>query len=672
MHSSNGNEAEFDNVSENFVEDELIDNLYVLKSSLVHNKKLTKDSHSHISQIVAILEDHPELCQALYKWGFLLNEGLYCLRSEFLFLKALKIITMAVSSCKKVPDFYFSKKFLFFISEKLYFSLGGARHHSPQNKIDVSNYDEYFKTDEDVNETDENIMAKEPVLGYLRNKPHVISTETREIIDFCRVLIEVDSSSIIVLHELRFFDICNTVIIIESAKLFNSVFRDLYHKAEITQEAPERPWEQDGLYEIHRKLFDPEIIFRTKNILYPKKPLYKYKNGVYNNIYKECTNWRVFAELSVKEFLDFLLFKRVIFMNDDIDTALREEINIKILRFYRRSLEEGESSDSRYLPFLIKNIEEKEASREICVILYYFTDFITDFRKFTELRIRAIFENLEYLCEIECKKQDNTQTDRHQSQGLAGLADFDTRSEVPVTEVNSVKSSNTNSGDASFSSSLCSNDIFGDGPVKTQFQAPCDVKQPSKAVALKTETSSICSFADIREADVGAQSIGNFSENFCERLRILRLIKFLYNSMNKELFYKPSYVILLRSIYSHCSSEKDFIDVYFSDFLLYLNSDDLKIAECLFLTKFSTKQPKMVEFHLSDDLMNIENSGDKENFENILMPQNSSGESELNLTRRGSKKVKESDELSDVDENILHQSPANTTFDCKAVEEDYD
>lgn len=669
MHNSNDHEAEFDSVSESFIEDELIDNLYVLKSSLVHNKKLTKDSYSHISQIVAILEDHPELCQALYKWGFLLNEGLYCLRSEFLFLKALKIITMAVSSCKKAPDFYFSKKFLFFISEKLYFSLGGEKHHFPHNKIDASNCDEYFKTDEDFNETDENIMAKEPVLGYLRHKPHVISTETREIIDFCRVLIEVDDSSIIVLHELKFFDICNTVIIIESAKLFNSVFRDLYYKTEASRETSEKPWEQDGLYEIQRRLFDPEIIFRTKNILYPKKPLYKYKNGVYNNVYKECTNWRVFAELSVKEFLDFLLFKRVIFMNDDIDTALREEINVKILRFYRRSLEEGESPDSTYLPFLIKNIEEKEVSREICVTLYYFTDFIKDFKKFTELRIRAIFENLEYLCEIECKKQDNTQTDNHQSQGFTG---FDTRSEMAAIETKSIKSSNTNSGDVPFSSSLCSNDIFGDGPVKTQFQAPCDVKQPSKAVALKTETGSNCSFASIHEANVGIQQTENFSEKFCERLRILKLIKFLYNNMNKELFYKPSYVILLRSIYSHCSSEKDFIDVYFSDFLFYLNSDDLKIAECLFLTKFSTKQPKMVEFHLSDDFMNIEDSGNKENLENILMAQNSSGESELNFTRRGSKKIKESDELSDFDKNILHQNSANTTFDCKTVEEDYD
>lgn len=66
------NEMGIESISENAVADGLIDELYILKSSLVKHKKLTRVSLSYINQMPLILEDNPEMCQSLYNYYYLL------------------------------------------------------------------------------------------------------------------------------------------------------------------------------------------------------------------------------------------------------------------------------------------------------------------------------------------------------------------------------------------------------------------------------------------------------------------------------------------------------------------------------------------------------------------------------------------------------------------------
>lgn len=62
----------------------------------------------------------------------------------------------------------------------------------------------------------------------------------------------------------------------------------------------------------------------------------------------------------------------------------------------------GAHPDMQYLSMLIKSIYEKDFTREICLILYYYIDHITDFKKITESKIRKIKETLEYMYEMDC------------------------------------------------------------------------------------------------------------------------------------------------------------------------------------------------------------------------------------------------------------------------------
>lgn len=620
MGSSNGENNE--------AQSRMVDDLYILKSSLVLGKKLTKEAPDHLKQILAILEECPELSASLLKWKFLENEVLYCLRSR-LFNISLKIIIIIISHCKLAPELYFSKKFLFFITERLYFSLtdgmegecfpeasipgddpvsnrpgavstkdvphninNGVRSNNLQlengikstrigpdsTEWDVKDVSEIFRFDHTG-------AAANPMVAGICSS-YTPSFSCREIMIFVKMLIEIHKQVVSILFDIGFFDLSNVIITTETARMFNAVFEGITYTSKLCDKAGKRAWQQDGLYEIQRKLFDPEIFFRSKDIFVPKKHVQRFKGGVFHEIYKQCTSIRDFADLGVRDFIDAMLYKRIVYMSDDLDILLLEGKDPKVLRFYRRSLEEGGVPDKSYLNGLIKALDDKKLSREACVSLYYFIDLMTDLRLFTEDRVRRVFEGLEYVCEHECMGESD---DKGCLQSKDASDDAAMRAQAST----------------SFDSDLHSGEIFGDGTNGSLFETPCDInwagRQPNgigdgHGGLSGASQSSLCMSTN-----------GNL--NRCERLRIVKLLKFLYSSVEKKVFYKPTHMILLRSVYAHCSDERSFIDTYFRDFVDYLNSGPKKVAECLLPVRSLNKPPKMIKLVLSDDLDMHSNGG---------------------------------------------------------------
>ena len=56
----------------------------------------------------------------------------------------------------------------------------------------------------------------------------------------------------------------------------------------------------------------------------------------------------------------------------------------------------------------------------------------------------------------------------------------------------------------------------------------------------------------------------------------------MYKIIPHELFYRPSYLILIKSCINHCKSATAFIAEYFNEFLSYLMADRLNMARVLF------------------------------------------------------------------------------------------
>lgn len=585
------------------IKNRLIDDLYISKSSLVCGEGLAKGASGHLKQIRSILEECPELSMYLLRWKFLENEALYCLRSQ-MFNISLEIITMVVSHCKLAPELYFSKKFLFFITERLYFSLSGMEKYREggafrgvRGKSSCAETDKFcdlFDNDCTPNQPDAAVISTSEAFSFDRTddamNPSVADAHPnysgafgcREIVVFIKILIEARRQVVSILFDIGFFDLSNVVIAAETAQMFNAVFEGVTYTNKSCGEVRKKPWEQDGLYEIRRTLFEPEVVFRSRDILVPKRLVQRFKAGVFHEIYKQCTSIRDFADLGVRDFMDALLYKRIVYMSDDLDVLLLEGKNPKILRFYRRSLEEGSVPSRGYLSSLIKALDDRKLSREACIALYYFIDLITDFRLFTEDRVRRIFENLEYVCEHECTL-DGDDAEKSLQTKKRGK-------DVSVTNQDLVS--------ASFNSDLHSDDIFGDGASSLLFEAPRDIsytgKWPKNASNIYSEpldTSQSSCHPRINE-----------NHNRCERLRIIKLLKFLYSYTEKRIFYKPTYMILLRSVYAHCSDERSFMDAYLTDFVNYLNSGPTKIAECLMPIKKLSKPPKMINLELPDDL----------------------------------------------------------------------
>ncbi|ELA42316.1 uncharacterized protein VICG_00716 [Vittaforma corneae ATCC 50505] len=601
-HIGGGNDIA--SVSEDNPTHGIIDDLYILKHSLIKNKKLTPQSISHLSQIENIISEIPELSKNLYEWNFLENEILYFLRAMH-FKMSLRVITKIVSITNKAPGLYFTKKFLFFITEKLYFAMGGSKIYKKnsiinmrQNSI-VTFSDKTMKNqnlgsgdimvfDEDSsNGKLEDDSSFQEMLGFgAPNANFTVNEITRLIMIFIRKLIEINRNVVTLLNELLFFELANVCICVETAQLFNSIFVNISYSEVQQIERSRAPWQQDGLYEVRRKYFEPEVFFRAKDIFYSIKPVENFKSGIYKQIYDQCTNLKDFADLSFKDTADIMLFKRIVYMSDELDLLILEGKDPKVVKFYRRCLEAGAVPEKSHLNSIIKAVDNSKTTRDACIVLYYFQDYLLSSKPFTENRIRKIIQNLEYLCGSECTQSKSTANN--------------SPSNIEKKEVIPVKKTKIEEHSHSFDSNLCTNDIFGDSCNNGLFCTPQNIDVDTKGRS-KGILEDFSEFEN--DFSENKSSLGNgltISNDLCERYRILKLLQHVYPIVNHQFFYKPSYLILFRSMFDHVPSMQSFIIEFFTDFIRVLKLNKMNIAR-IFLPVFrSEKKPKTREIKLEE------------------------------------------------------------------------
>lgn len=579
----------------------IIEDLYILKHSLIKDGKLTSQSASYLSQTENIISEFPELCKNLYEWGFLEYEILYFLRTAH-FKMALRIVTKIVNITNKAPSLYFTKKFLFFMTEKLYFAIGGSKTYKKGNTIanqsSMMGFNERNKENQSIEAEDimifEEASSKNKFESDTLQKLFELGAEdasftvgevARSIMVFIRKLIEINRTAVTVLNEILFFELANVCICVETAQMLNSVFVNVSYSEVQQIEGSQSPWQQDGLYEIRRKYFEPEVFFRAKDVLYPTKPVENFKSGVYKQIYDQCTNLKDFADLSFKDAADIMLFKRIVYMSDELDLLILEGKDPKVIHFYRRCLEAGAAPEKSYLNSIIKAIDNMHTSRDACIILYYFRDYILSSKPFTENRTRKIIQSLEYLCGVECA----------QSRTVANSSALNSANNCGFPTKQSMIEEHSHS----FDSNLYTNDIFGDSCNNGLFHTP-----RNEDVAKEKPKSILDDFSefenDFGEITSNSNEVSNASGDRCERYRILKLLQHIYPITNRQFFYKPSYLILFKSAFDHVPSLQGFIIELFTDFIGFLKLNKTNMAR-LFLPVFrSETKPRMREIKLEE------------------------------------------------------------------------
>lgn len=543
----------------------IVDDLYVLKCSLVKEGKPTREAGAYLEEIQKLVADYPLLCTEVSKWKFLEGELLYFLRSSK-FDVGLKIAISVISATGKAPALYFTKKFLFFITEKLYIALGGCHENVKILDNIVEQYSDNQQDKMEVFGVYDNLLFTEPK----------INPTCRLIFTFIRALIQVNKSIIDVLNDLKLFELANACVCIESAQLFNEVFKEVVYSDSPIPEKAHQPWTQDGIYEIRRPHFEPEVVFREKSIFKLKTPVENLKNGIYKKIYDQCTNIKEFADISLNDVYDILLYKKMVYMCDELELQILEGKKPKALRIYRRSLEQGAVSDRAYLNAIIKAIDEQETSRDAVIILYYFREHMIDPKPYTEKRVRAIMKTLEYSCNHECIFIEEPEVD------------------IKPKVERAIKSSIG----GSFDSNQFTNEIFGNTCDKGVFSTPSDIENISN----KQNRTVLEDFSEFGKEDREEKEQEKNELERCERYRILKVIEHIYERTDRRYFLKPSYLILFKSLYDHVPSERMFLTEYFKDFLAFLRLETKNIARVLIPVNTKTKKPKMKEIRMEDEI----------------------------------------------------------------------
>lgn len=559
---------EIENFNRDISLDAIIDDLYILKNSLVINEELTPEAFSYLNQIQSLLDQFPELASKLYEWKFLEKEALYFLRTNR-YIQILKIITVIISNHKKAPQMYFSKKFLFFITEKLYFAMGGRNIYKKEPVPDTILFSSMHRSNE--------LLEEERSVEYEQIKP---------IMNFTKAMISTDRSVVKVLYDNSFFILANACICIETAEMFNQVFVDIVFSNTIENKDKKAPWTRDGLYEIRRQFFEPEVIFRNKNVFCHKSQVFNLKSGVYKQIYDQCTNIRDFADLSLLNVIDLLLYDKISYVNEEMEPLILEAKNPKVLRYYRRYLEAGGIPERGYLKSLIKAIDNSDTCRDVTIILYYYREFIEEDRQFTEMRVRSIIQNLEYQCNHECKMCECTLEDCKSKENTTN----EYRS-------NECKIKNEATQMYSFDSNMCSNMIFGETGSDGIYNTP---KESLKYPNSKSILEDFSEFhVDLTE-NQDTLKVSTTMED-CESYKIMKVIEHIYSLTDKKFFFKPTYLILFRSIIEHLPSEVKFITQFFNDFVDFIGINDMNISKVFLPVNKPIKRLKMREIQLSDD-----------------------------------------------------------------------
>ena len=598
-------------------EEELVQILFSLKERVLSvdsngRRVVAQDAAECLQQILEMIGDLPKITACLVKWKFIEGDLPFLLRTVHC-RAALALLAAVVKQTGSIPHFYLTKPFLFFITERLYarlkLKLAGAASASLDN----------------------------------------LSAD--DIIEFVATLVSVSPLILQPLYNSGFFILANLVLSHAVCALYNTIFKGIFLPTELF-ESTATPLSPEALFEIRRRFFLPEIIFRDKEIIRLKQLDQQYKGGIYQTIYNECTSMRHLMDMDVLLCINMLAYKPTVFMNEDFAILIREK-GADAIRAYRRTLEAGALPDASFSTPLLQALESGDTLLDATLALFYSMGEEKSFRGFSEARIRQIFSTLEFQCSAECPRSSDGfvayktayttgGSDMHLSGDTTTLhSPFSFEDDVPY--------------DKSFASAtpgrLCDaenkEESIGIAPSQFRRAAPGSrygtisddpAAQDSLAFVDALETAYASDFQNpqsfyrIRKSDrTPAQpttqpvpDLPDVSIHKCNRMRIVKLLGYLYNNVPREYFYKPSFLVLLRCQVMHCYEERPFIEEFMADFIRFVSSESVSLGRVFFPAKSvaprapSAYAPEVLIPHVDELPLPAESAAEEDSEEGLV------------------------------------------------------
>lgn len=325
-------------------------------NSLEDNGSIIKDYEENLETISDILKDNPDLIKIINRSKFLKYHTILLLKKQP--LNMLNFLNLHFTSLI-LPEIYFSKKFIFFLTDNLY----------------------------------ENLFA-----DYLPN------------IRFAYNLISKHEFLINLFYECGYFKLLNSIIDIDVCKLYNLIFKNRIF--DVQKEVNIAKQNYDVFYEIQRRNFENEIVFKENNLFFFKTTIF-YKKGsrIHEKIYDdlEITSLYNLIEYDVLEMISVINYKKnnfyFIMDNKEIIQGCLDK-NVECLRFVRMYYTEFDIlSNNNFYKKIVKFLNENELNLgyEILLLLVANPNIENLQKIITEKLLKKIFEILEYsITECTC------------------------------------------------------------------------------------------------------------------------------------------------------------------------------------------------------------------------------------------------------------------------------
>jgi hypothetical protein len=346
-------------------DDEIKGVLFILKEQLVRDGDLAPNHRKILRNITALLSEDLSLLGLLYKWDFLEKQVPYLLRNyksrEAGLRIGIEILQLREAS---VPNLFLTREFGFFVSELLY------------ENLDCCDL----------------------------------------LVEFCGAAAQKNALFVNLLYDCGFFILLNAVVDKCVAKFYSAIFSHGRYKAD---SLARQKCSSDVFYEIQRRYFDPEIVFKDRSQVVLKelpaehRPLLQIYKNIFDELYS--TSFHALLGLGLEMNLhlcNYCAWDYLLLCGSSDLRALVMSSNHLAMRLYRKmlrlALEEPRGAiyyskieDGDLMINIARALESKDLliRMEAALILYHYHeifDWNIDGKTFTEPRIRRIFLLLEH------------------------------------------------------------------------------------------------------------------------------------------------------------------------------------------------------------------------------------------------------------------------------------
>lgn len=319
-----------------------------LLNSLIIDGEITDEYDEILDNMFALLTDNKSLYSILNNSKFLTYHSMIFLRNDESFNAILNFISKNLDRLN-LPEIFFTKKFAFFITDKLYEKL----------------YDDY--------------------------NPNL---------DFVYKMIGKYESFIGLLDSCGYFCLLNGIIDTKTCKIYNTIFKEYVYTHNDNNVI--KLHNKDCFYEVQRKQFDNEIIFNEDNII-KFKNFTKHKQGtsVHNKIYEGLVNTSMYNLISCDfNEMDWVINYRkndfcfILDFEELLNGCYEKKINyLRMVRNYYKDYKY--LNDTGFYKKISKFLDDKDFNLryEVLLILCQYENLSIHF---SEKKIRNIFEILEY------------------------------------------------------------------------------------------------------------------------------------------------------------------------------------------------------------------------------------------------------------------------------------